>query len=63
MPGTWSVAADFSKATSLLAGLKASVGEKVKILHARGSNLDADSLFEERAGMFGKSLKSDNRQA
>ena len=63
MPGTWSVAADFSKATSLLAGLKEVVGSQVKILHARGSNLDTDSLFEERAGMFGKSLRRDSRPA
>jgi beta-glucosidase len=35
----------------------------VKILHARGSNLDEDSLFEERAGMFGKSLRRDSRPA
>ena len=63
MPGTWSVAANFDKATSLLAGLKEVVGDKVKILTARGSNLDEDSLFEDRAGMFGKSLHRDNRSA
>ena len=63
MPGTWSVAANFDKATSVLTGLKEVVGDKVKILHARGSNLDEDSLFEERAGMFGKSLRRDSRPA
>lgn len=63
MPGTWSVAADFSKAISLLTGLKEVAGGNVKILQARGSNLDADSLFEERAGMFGKSLRRDSRPA
>ena len=63
MPGTWSVAADFSKATSVLTGLKEIAGNNVKILHARGANLDADSLFEDRAGMFGKSLKRDSRPA
>jgi beta-glucosidase len=63
MPGTWSVAADFSKATSLLTGLKEVVGNQVKILTARGSNLDEDSLLEERAGMFGKSLRRDSRPA
>lgn len=63
MPGTWSVAADFSKATSLLTGLKETVGSQVKILTARGSNLDEDSLFEDRAGMFGKSLHRDSRPA
>ena len=61
MPGTWSVAADFSKATSVLAGLQETVGNQVKILYAKGSNLDADSAFEERAGMFGKGLGRDSR--
>lgn len=63
MTGTWSVAANFSKATSLLTGLKEVGGTGVRILTARGSNLDADSLFEERAGMFGKSLRRDSRPA
>lgn len=63
MPGTWSVAADFSKATSLLTGLKEVAGSQVKILTARGANLDEDSLFEERAGIFGKSLHRDSRPA
>lgn len=61
MPGTWAVAARFSEAITVLQGLKETAGDKVKILHARGSNLDADSLFEERAGMFGKSLRRDSR--
>ena len=63
MPGTWSVAADFSKATSVLTGLKEVVGSQVKFLYAKGSNLDADSLFEERATMFGKTLRRDSRPA
>ena len=63
MPGTWSVAADFSKATSLLTGLKSVAGDKTKIVYAKGSNLDADAAFEERAGMFGKALGRDNRPA
>ncbi|MEP7144645.1 MAG: beta-glucosidase BglX [Ferruginibacter sp.] len=61
MPGTWSVAADFSKAITVLAGLQAAVGSNAKILFAKGSNLDADSVFEERAGMFGKTFKRDRR--
>ena len=63
MPGTWAVAARFSEAITVLKGLKEVGGSNVKILHARGSNLDADSLFEERAGMFGKSLHRDSRSA
>lgn len=63
MPGTWSVAANFDNAVSVLQGMQEVVGNKVKILHARGSNLDEDSLFEDRAGMFGKSLHRDSRPA
>lgn len=63
MPGTWSVAADFSKSISLLSGLKEVAGNDVKILYAKGSNLDADSIFEVNAGMFGKALGRDSRPA
>ena len=63
MPGTWSVAANFSKATSLLQGLKTVAGDQVKFVYAKGSNLDADFAFEERAGMFGKALGRDKRPA
>jgi len=63
MPGTWSVAANFSKATSVLTGLKDAVGDRAKIVYAKGSNLDYDAAFEERAGMFGKGLGRDNRPA
>ncbi|MBS1512021.1 MAG: beta-glucosidase BglX [Bacteroidetes bacterium] len=63
MPGTWSVAAKFDKAVSLMDGLKAAAGNNAKFIYAKGSNLDADAAFEERAGMFGKSLGRDNRPA
>lgn len=61
MPGTWSVAADFSKATSLLTGMRSVMGANAQITHVVGSNLDEDSLFEVRAGMFGKDFKRDSR--
>ena len=51
------------KATSLLTGLKAVAGDKAKFVYAKGSNLDYDAAFEERATMFGKSLARDNRPA
>jgi len=63
MPGTWSVAANFEQSVSLLQGLQDAVGENAKVIYSMGSNLDADSLFEERAGMFGKSLHRDHRPA
>nr|WP_294906529.1 beta-glucosidase BglX [uncultured Lacibacter sp.] len=61
MPGTWSVAAEFDKATAVLTGLNEVVGDKVKFLYAKGSNLDYDEKFEERATVFGKSMGRDKR--
>ena len=63
MTGTWSVAADFSKSVSVRQGLEDAVGSNAKIMYALGANLSQDSLFEERAGMFGKSFKRDARPA
>ena len=63
MPGTWAVAARFDKAISLFEGLRSVVGDKATIVYAKGSNLDADAKFEERAGMFGKDFKRDMRPA
>ena len=60
MPGTWSVAANFSKSVAVLDGFKAVAGD-AKILYAKGSFLDDDSLFEQRAGMFGKSFDRDGK--
>lgn len=63
MTGTWSVAADHSRSVSVLDGLRELAGPDLRILTARGCNLDYDSLFEDRAGMFGKSLRRDPRPA
>ncbi|MEO8861181.1 MAG: beta-glucosidase BglX, partial [Ginsengibacter sp.] len=63
MTGTWSVAADLTTPISVLQGLKNVAGSSVNILYARGSNLSGDSLFDVRAGMFGKSFKHDARPA
>ncbi|MBL7724491.1 MAG: beta-glucosidase BglX [Chitinophagaceae bacterium] len=61
MPGTWSVAANFDKATSLFTGMQEVLQRNnVKIIYSKGSNLDYDAAFEERAGMFGKSLHRDS---
>lgn len=61
MPGTWSVAANANNIPTLVEGLKEVVGNKVKILTAKGSNLMSDAAYEERATMFGRNLNRDNR--
>lgn len=63
MPGTWSVAAKFDKAISLRAGMEKALSGSAKIVYAKGANVDEDSVFEERASMFGKSLRRDKRPA
>lgn len=61
MPGTWSVAAKHDQSISLLEGMKAVAGDKVNILHARGSNVDNDPAFDERYAIFGKNTGRDDR--
>jgi len=61
MPGTWSVATDFSKATSLLTGLKSVMGEGAKINVARGANIVSDPELDARISVFGKPTGRDNR--
>ena len=63
MTGTWSVAARQSEAVSVMQGLQRAAGENMRILYAKGSNLDEDPAFEERATMFGKTLNRSNRPA
>jgi beta-glucosidase len=63
MTGTWSVAANFSKSISLLKGLQNAVGEKAKIIYAKGSNLYEDETLEANATPFGKTLHRDKRSA
>ena len=61
MAGTWSVATKQDKSISVLAGLKQVLGNSAEVLYAKGSNLTADAVLEERATMFGKGLNRDKR--
>jgi beta-glucosidase len=61
MPGTWSVNSDLANTASLLAGMKATLGSDVKVLHSLGSNLLADEAYQKRATMFARDIPRDNR--
>jgi beta-glucosidase len=63
MTGTWSVAANHSRAISVVKGITEVVGSNAKVLYAKGSNLDEDSVLEANSTMFGKSLRRDSRPA
>ena len=57
MPGTWSVAADLQRYSSLLDGMKRAVGDKAEILYAKGSNLTRDPKIEANATVFGREMR------
>ncbi|WP_437918623.1 beta-glucosidase BglX [Sphingobacterium sp. LRF_L2] len=61
MPGTWSVSADLANTPSLLEGMRAALGNKVKIVHHLGANLMSDAQYQERATMFGRTITRDER--
>lgn len=61
MPGTWSVAARHSEATTLVDGIKEVAGAGVNVLYAKGSNLCSDYELEMRSTMFGRELGRDAR--
>ena len=61
MPGTWSVAADFQKSVSLLDGMKKAVGNRAKIVYAKGTNVVSDPQLDARISIFGKPTKWDHR--
>lgn len=61
MPGTWSVAADFSKSISVLQGMQEALKDQATIHYAKGANVYSDSLTEARVSIFGKPTGWDNR--
>ncbi len=61
MPGTWSVATKHGSAVSLVQGLKESVGNEVKILTAKGSNVEDNKALEDIYAAHGKVVDRDNR--
>ncbi|MDD7887533.1 beta-glucosidase BglX [Flavivirga sp. 57AJ16] len=61
MAGTWSVATDQEKSSTVLDGLKEVVGDKAHVLYAKGSNVDYDLQLEKRTTMFGKTIPRDER--
>lgn len=61
MPGTWSVAANFENAVSMLYGVQEATAGKATVLYARGANIVDDINLDERISVFGKPTYRDNR--
>ena len=62
MPGTWSVAAAFDKYKSLREAMIGAVGNKARILYAKGSNIMNNAQIEANGSMFGREIR-DSRPA
>ena len=61
MVGTWAVNADLSVVSTLVEGIQNVAGNNVKVTYALGSNLTADSVLQENATMFGRTIPRDDR--
>lgn len=61
MTGTWSVAAQHDKSSSLFKGLKETIGKDINFIYAKGSNVFYDETLETSATMFGKTAGRDAR--
>ena len=57
MPGTWSVAAESSKYSTLLEAFNRAVNTQGKVLYAKGCNLMYDAQAEADATMFGREMR------
>lgn len=62
MAGTWSVATKHGSAVTLLKGLQASVGKNVKILTAKGANVEDNKVLEDVYAAHGKVVDRDSRE-
>lgn len=61
MLGTWSVSGDWQKSVTILEGLKAAVGNDVKINYAKGADISTDSMLVARANALGVEIEKDSR--
>lgn len=61
MAGTWSVATNQEASIPLLEGLKKVAGNNVKVIYAKGSNVDYNLEYEKRVTMFGKEIPRDEK--
>ncbi|HWB24077.1 MAG TPA: beta-glucosidase BglX [Chitinophagaceae bacterium] len=60
MLGTWSVAGDFTKAVTLLEGIKNVAGD-VDVIYARGANISDDPFLVKRANALGTEIETDSK--
>lgn len=57
MPGTWSVASDFSKYKTLAQGFEDALRGKARLVTAKGANLYSDPALEAACTVFGRDMR------
>lgn len=62
MLGTWSVAGDYTKAVTLLEGVK-NVANGATVLYAKGANISDDPFLIKRANALGEEITTDKKSA
>ena len=61
MQGTWAVAARPEDSITVLEGLQAAAGERLRILHAQGANIVDEPSLAARLNVFGQTFAIDAR--
>ncbi|POY37904.1 beta-glucosidase BglX [Solitalea longa] len=61
MLGTWAVSGDWQTSVTVVEGLKNVVGDKAKVLYAKGANISNDTGFAHRVNTFGVEIEIDKR--
>jgi beta-glucosidase len=63
MLGTWSVSGDYTKAVTVIEGIKAQITSPQNLLYAKGANISDDKDFAKRVNAFGEEIVIDERSA
>ena len=59
MPGTWSVAAASDRYSTLLEAMRRAVGDRGKVMYAKGCNVCYDAELEKNSTMFGREMRDE----
>ena len=63
MLGTWSVSGDWQQSVTVIEGIKNAVGNKARVVYAKGADISDDSMVIKRSNVFGEEITIDPRGA
>lgn len=59
MLGTWSVSGEWEKAVTVREGFHNVLGDKAKVIYAKGANISDDTVFAKKVNVFGEEIAID----